>query len=419
MFLDLLDTIRTSESLHEVNECKMNAIQGESMLFYLLLSGKTPLLTQTQVMDSNIIHSILYNKQNKEHFLNLLQTGKIQVALYTGNGSCSMQDYFKKSLTYGLADETDFFDFSTLPFLNNYDARTRKNLNTNILKSLENNSYQFRTDGVSHEHTDYIEAIFENIQDIDRAIKGKYLYTNGFRKQIDELFHTQCQILINDETVDTEFISLCKEMVGRGGYGNRRSAYYNYLETKKNDFSKDNIEKVKQVIDNCYNEAVASSLPEKGYNLNFLSTFVDLVKPIQKSGGLIKKELIEIRQSKKNSYITWETLGDMLKEVDNLAQKKNLSRTDALNEYKRMQTYKPVVAVAKYLGTSVMTSFIPGVSQVVEIVSDLVSGAAADATGEILKKPSIGEIRNSIKQSNIKSNLASNTIEFISMTMQS
>ncbi len=420
MFLDLLDTIKTSESQYDMNECKKNAVQGESMLFYLLLSGKVPVLTQTQVMDSKIIHNILFNKGMNEYFLKLIKSGKIKLALYTGQGQLkSLQDYFIHSLRYGLDGQTDFFDFSTLPFLKHYDIQVRKNLNKKIIDVLQHNSYQFATDGVSREHVEYIEAIIDNIQNIDRYIRGNYIYTDGYKKSLDTLVATHCQIFLNDASENSGLVKLCRGVLEKGNSRNRRSAYYSFLESMKNEYSIENIQKVKQIIDNCYNEAVASSLPSEEYNLNFSSKFVDLIKPILMRSEISKKEVIKLRTNHKDNVITWETLVAMLSEVDNLQNEKNLNRTDALMEYKRRQKFKPVVAVAKYLGFSVLPSFIPAAPEAIEIVTDLVTGAATEVTDSLFKKPSLKFVGNTLNESKMTTNLVDPTIEFISMTLPS
>lgn len=418
MFLDLLDTINSSESYHEKELCQKNALQAESMLYYLLLTGQTPTLSQTQVMDSTIIHAILSNKQSKEHFLKMIQTGNMKVSLYTGNGSRSLQDYFKKSLMYGIDNDTDLFDFSTMPFLIEYDLKTRRTLNKNIIDSIEHNSYNFKTDGVSQEHIEYIGHIIDNIQEIDRAIKGEYLVSNIFKKNIDNLFQIQCKEIIKDKNIDSKFINLCNNMTNKDDYKNRRSIYYNYIERIKGDYSIETVEKMKQIVNNCYNEAVASLVDDNGYSLNFSNKFTDLAQPIEQNGNLIKKEIIEIKESNSQKYLTWETLSNIMMEVEALEKKKKLSRVDALVEYKRTQPYKPIIAVAKYFGVSTLTSFIPGVPAVVEILSDIVSGTVSDIAGEKLKKPSFGEIRSCIENSKNKKQIASNTIKFISMNMK-
>ncbi|QED48076.1 hypothetical protein [Cytobacillus dafuensis] len=420
MFLDLFDTIRTSENQHNIDECKKNAIQGESMLFYLLLSGQMPILTQTQVIDSKIIHNILFNNEMKGHFLELIKNGKLRLALYTGhNRMKSLQDYFMNSLSYGLDDQTDFFDFSTLPFLKHYDPKIRKKLNLRIIESLEHNSYQFETDGVKPEHIEFIEKIIDNIQNIDRAIRGNFTYTNGFKKNLDDLFNAQSQILINDEFLNLEFLNLCREIIKKGSFNNRRSAYYSFLESRKDEYSSDSIEEVKQIVDNCYNEAIASSLPSEEYNLNFASKFSELVKPIQLISEISKKEVIKLKPNQKESYITWEILVHMLNEVDTLQKEKNLSRIEALFEFKRRQSFKPVVAISKYIGIGLIPSFIPGAPEGIEILTDLVSGAATEITDNLLKKPTLKDVKNTFKERKITSKMVDNTMEFISLTMQS
>lgn len=418
MFLDLLDTIKTSEKHHTLVDCEINAMIGESMMYYLILAGQTPTLTQTQVMDSNIIHNILRDKNRRIYFLEMLQSGYIKVALYTGNGSRSLQDYFKKSLTYGMDDDTEFFDFSIMPFLGEYDSKVRKNLNKKILSAIEHNSYNFNSDGVKPEHTDYIGCIVDNIQDIDKAVRGKYLLSNTYRKNIDDLFRAQCEGIINDKNTNSEFLELCQRMMNKNSYKNRRSIYYNYIENMRSNYSNESIDKMRQVIDNCYNEAIASLINDDGYSLNFSSKYVDLMKLMDKNENVVKKEVIGIKRSNAEKYFTWAILSDIMKEVEELKNKKNLSQTEALIEYKKRQSYKPIVSVAKYLGVTAITSFIPGIPHVVEIFSDIISGTVSDVAGEKMRKPSLGEIVGDIRNTKNNTRIAENAIEFISMSMK-
>ncbi|ELC8465058.1 hypothetical protein QYB60_000757 [Clostridium perfringens] len=77
-----------------------------------------------------------------------------------------------------------------------------------------------------------------------------------------------------------------------------------------------------------------------------------------------------------------------------------------------------VVSVARYIGISTLSTFIPGVPNVFEVGSELVSGAISDLVCEKLKKPSITDTINELKEESIKRKLTQNTIEFISMSMK-
>ncbi len=232
------------------------------------------------------------------------------------------------------------------------------------------------------------------------------------------MFQTQCQGIIKSDNTNAEFLKLCQDMLKKEDYQNRRSIYYNYLGTMGNYYTNENIEKMRQVIDNCYNVAVASLIDDDGYTLNFSSKHADLIQPIEQNGDLIKKEIIELKPIKTDKYLTWEALSNIMMEVEVIEKKKKLSRMDALLEYKRLQSYKPIILVVKYLGISTITSFIPGVPQIVEILSDIISGTASDVVGEKLKKPSLGEVVTSFKGAKNKTRTVEDAIEFISITMQ-
>ncbi|MGU8998433.1 hypothetical protein ACV3ZD_00470 [Clostridium perfringens] len=419
MFLDLFDTIKTSEIYYEKEFCEINAISGEIMLYYLILSGKTPVLTQTQAMDSTIIHSILNEEKNTKYFLELLRNNNIKLALYNGNGARSLQDYFKKALSYGIDGETDFFEFSSMPFLNEYDKNLRKKFNKHIIDSIEHNYYNFKFDGIKSEDIEKLEAIVNNIQHMDRAIKGEYITSNIYRKNLDDLFLNHCNSIIRSSVEENEFIDLCKRMKSKNYYGNRRSAYYSFIdELKEEGYKKENIRKIRQVVDNCYNEASSSLISNSSYSLNFSSEYGDLINSVQENGKLEKKELIEIKNIESNKYLTWERINSIIKEVKAIEKNKKITYLEALNEFKRRQPINMVVSVARYIGISTLSTFIPGVPNVFEVGSELVSGAISDLVCEKLKKPSITDTINELKEESIKRKLTQNTIEFISMSMK-
>lgn len=420
MILDLLDTIKTSEKHYPKDMCELNAVQGESMLFYNLLSGYTPILTQTQAMDSKIILNILLDSRNREHFLKLLQSGKIKLSLYNRNGAQSLQDYFKESLSYGIDNEDELFNFSTMPFLDEYDLKTRKKLNKKIIEALEHNRYDFSTDDVKGEHVDFISEIVKNIQDMDRAIKGKYLISTGFKNNIDNIFKSQCQEFKNreNENPDSEFAKLRNYMLSLNNYNNRRSVYYNVISSMGNYYSSDNIKRIRQLVDNCYHYALSSSIEDNdGCSINLSDKLKDLSEPVSKLGKVNNKKNVKIISNDKDDFLTWEVLYNILNEVERIEKKKNISRIEALNEYKKSQHRNPIIAVSKYFVLTVGSALMPSLP-IVEIISDIFMNTTTDFIGEKLKKPSTGEILKSVKDAKNKNKIAQKAIEFISMTIE-
>ena len=142
------------------------------------------------------------------------------------------------------------------------------------------------------------------------------------------------------------------------------------------------------------------------------------MKPIQQNGKLVKKEVIGIKRSNSDKYLTWEELYNIMMEVEVLKNKKKLNQIEALIEYKKIQSYKPIISLAKYIGVTAITSFIPGIPEVVEIFSDIISGTASDIVGEKMRKPSLGELKDSIKNTKNNKNIVNGAIEFISMSMK-
>lgn len=81
MYLDALDPVRTSATQLDEATCQSFRVQGESILLKTLLEGARPIVTQTQIMDSLVIHTILEDDEMKNHFLQLIDHGHIQLSL--------------------------------------------------------------------------------------------------------------------------------------------------------------------------------------------------------------------------------------------------------------------------------------------------------------------------------------------------
>ena len=151
MFLDLFDTVRTSPKVNDLETCENSTTQAEIALFYLMIMGFRPTLTQTQIMDSNTIIKIVRSKY-KDSFLRLLNKGYIRISLYPGTNS--IQEHFLRAMKMGLDGSNDF-EFSSIPFMSDMMQRDEKHYSQSIDACI-NGYYNYQCDGIKPEHSEYI-----------------------------------------------------------------------------------------------------------------------------------------------------------------------------------------------------------------------------------------------------------------------
>jgi len=220
MFLDLFDTVRTSPKVNGLENCENSTTQAEIALFYLMIMGFRPTLTQTQIMDSNTIIKIVQSKY-KDGFLRLLKKGYIRISLYPETKS--IQEHFLKAMKMGLDGNNDFFEFSSIPFMSDYDMERRKTLQSKVVDACTNGYYNYQCDGVKPEHSEYIGELVQTVIEINSAVKSGYLKGNRPANNLDNAVRETLINLVNSEPEDLALKELTKEVL-RGNYGNKRSA---------------------------------------------------------------------------------------------------------------------------------------------------------------------------------------------------
>lgn len=402
MFLDVLDTARTMVKVNSDEICGQNMIQGESMLYYTLLMGKKPTLTQTQVADSNIIFNIL-NGKYKEEFLKLIEENKIRICLYPGISS--LQEYFIKCLSYGLENEEDFFDFAMFPFLNteNYSYRDRKNIQRRMIQIIINNERNFNIEGITQEENNFVKAYIEGIERIDKIANPRYIKSTGFKDHIDNVFKRYADEILSSENYlpqTKELIGVINDCKNSKGSLNRRSSYYSLLESNliKSNFDIKDIENVKCIIDCSYNIAVASAVNDgEGANINIRNEYIDASKVVGMVESCEEKKIFDLKAVESKNYLTWENLIPLLNELERL-EAKGCTRHEALKEIRYMRVLNPIIGISKYIGLTMLTSYLP-VAPIVEVVATIVGGVVQDAASEWLKKPSLKEIKDNTAKS--------------------
>lgn len=419
MYLDALDPVRTSEAQLEQEKCLQFSTQGQSILIKTLLEGKQPTLTQTQVMDSKVVHDILWDPNMRQPFLTLIKQGHIHVAMYKNlkaEKTYGLQSYFLKTLQKGLKDDESFHSYSTLTFLQDLDKEVRKKFQMKVIDAMQNHHFDFHIDGVAKEDVEAMEAYLENLRNIDYALRGKFVEMGAFTKEFDQLVRQSCQLLLQSENKNEEIISLCNQMMRRQFY-NTRSIYYNFLDEMKTHYSAHTIKFLKGLVDMCYNESVASSLPNQPLNISLEEDLSSLIQYFGRQEDNVKGEDLQISTYHDSNYLTWESLKDLLLEVDHLQNEKQMTRIEALQHFKNKYTLqKPAMKIAKYISLGLGPSFIPFGEGIVQVIATGVNFIAGDFINEKLKKPSQSEIFKDIQTAKTKRQLVKDAIHFTSAT---
>ena len=411
MFLDLFDTVRTSPKVNDLETCENSTTQAEIALFYLMIMGFRPTLTQTQIMDSNTIIKIVRSKY-KDSFLRLLNKGYIRISLYPGTKS--IQEHFLRAMKMGLDGSNDFFEFSSIPFMSEYDVERRKALQSKIIDACINGYYNYQCDGIKPEHSEYIGELVQAVIEINTAVKSGYLRGNRPANNLDNAIRETLINLINSEPEDLELKELTKEVL-RYNFGNKRSAYYNFLFNNKT-YAKEKTDKIKTIVDCCYNIIIASSVnDDEGSKLSVSTDCKNLI-PYLNLDKDINIEENKVFQSGKNEYLTWENIERILNEIENIQKKKKCARQEAVMHYKARQSRAPVTIIGKYIGISALTmplQFIP----VIKDIPELIMGAVTDTVTEKLKKPSVADMVSVIKHSKHKVDIANSALEYLSVNL--
>lgn len=422
MYLDTLDPVRTSEYQHDIETCQKYAVQGEAMLLKTLLEGNCPVLTQTQVMDSKVIHNILWDKEARDPFLSFIKKGHIHVALYKNlkaNNILSLQSYFLKTLQKGLKEGESFHHYSCLPFMQELNDDVRRKFQLKISDALMNNYYNFSTEDVKPEHVEYMEAYVKNLYLLDWELRGRFVEMGPFTKNFDQLFEEKCNLLMNEERADREILGLCKDMLQYGKFHSTRSAYYHFLEAHDNSTNRVK-EFIKSLVDICYNESIASTLPNNKCNISIEQRFKNLTSYTERVGETLSKEEVLIVPRRNVKYFTWDALEHLFDNIDDLQKKRNISRLEAIETYRAQTKLQlPVMKMAKYLTVSLTTSLIPFGDDLIEIVTDGLNFVAEEAIVEATKKPSLRDISDEIIRNTEQRLMAQKAHEFTLITKNS
>lgn len=420
MYLDALDPVRTSKSQLDEATCQSFRVQGESILLKTLLEGARPIVTQTQIMDSLVIHTILEDDVMKNHFLQLIDHGHIQIARYPNlkaKNVQGLQAYFLSTLQKGLKDGESFHNYSAFPFLEELSLDERRKFQQDIIDAVSNQHFSFKSDYVKAEHIEQLEAYLRNLHQFDWTLRGRFTEMGPFTKGFDDLFLKGYHTLKSHEHENEEVVALCQEMMAHRTFQNTRSIYYHALDAISPHYSIESKKMVKGLIDMCYNESIASTLPDNKYNMSFETGAEELILCLEGKQEPLHKEGVLLIPSKDKDYFTWESLADLLVEVENLQLTKKITRLEALEEYKRQNSIrKPALKLAKYAALGLAPSLIPLGTGIVEIVTTGLNLIAGDMISEKLKKPSQKEVIHEFQKYREKQKVAEKAISFTSVS---
>lgn len=412
MYIDCFDSVKTQIGLNGVDVAQNNAIFSEAFLFNLLLNGYTPNFTPSQFIDSSIIFNI--TSTNKDVFIDIINSGFITINLFPDE--FSLRNHFVKCLSEGVCNDNSFYDFSIFPFLNNYDKLQRKKMQEKMIKNINNHYTDFHIDGLSNEEAEYMEMVYDNFQVIDILSKKVEKKTKYFTQNMNQLLINFC----NEET-DLEFIDLYNELKNDNEKKTinsyRRSIFYDFIRRKKDSYSLEVINKIKNYVDCSYNIAIASAVGDKeGTDISSNNSEILNSRTID---NLNPKSQVKFSiQDNKNSKtrITWEDVLEILKEIKKIEIEKKISRKKAMEIYKRKQTFSNVYKLGKYVVGNTIKTLIPGaefMNAAVNIISDVSINATSECFEEKLKMQSIVDLFYDFKKTNKQKKLIDNASKLL------
>lgn len=424
MYLDALDPVRTSQYLHDVEMCMQYGVQGETTLLKTLLEGKKPTLTQTQIIDSKVIHNIMDNDANeRDAFLELIRNKQINVAMYPqfqANNIYGLKNYFFKTLQKGLKENESFHHYSSLYFLQELEDNVRRQFQEKMIDAITNHHYQLKVDGVPAEQVEYMQQYIHNLSLLDFELRGQFVTMGAFQKNFDSLVQKGCHSFLKNELLSEDVHLLCRDILQHNHFVNTRSIYYDFLKNYSNatDEAKTLI---KNLVDLSYNESIASTLPNHSCSLSFDSHLDELITHADSKHEPLKKEQILLISRKDESFFTWESLNFFFKEVEALQNKKKISRLEAIEQYqKQFGIHKPIMKTAKYLVLGLVPNIVPFgeaiTNPVLEIISNSIESVVGDVVSDTFKNPTLKDVTTYLSEFKTNKAVAQKAYEFTLLT---
>jgi len=285
-----------------------------------------------------------------------------------------------------------------------------------MIKNINNHYTDFHIDGLSNEEAEYMEIVYDNFQVIDILSKKVEKKTKYFTQNMNQLLINFC----NEET-DLEFIDLYNELKNDNDKKTinsyRRSIFYDFIRRKKDSYSLEVINKIKNYVDCSYNIAIASAIGDKeGTDISSNNSEILNSRTID---NLNPKSQVKFSiQDNKNSKtrITWEDVLEILKEIKKIEIEKKISRKKAMEIYKRKQTFSNVYKLGKYVVGNTIKTLIPGaefMNAAINIISDVSINATSECFEEKLKMQSIVDLFYDFKKTNKQKKLIDNASKLL------
>jgi len=197
----------------------------------------------------------------------------------------------------------------------------------------------------------------------------------------------------------------------------RRSIFYDFIRRKKDSYSLEVINKIKNYVDCSYNIAIASAIGDKeGTDISSNNSEILNSRTID---NLNPKSQVKFSiQDNKNSKtrITWEDVLEILKEIKKIEIEKKISRKKAMEIYKRKQTFSNVYKLGKYVVGNTIKTLIPGaefMNAAINIISDVSINATSECFKEKLKMQSIVDLFYDFKKTNKQKKLIDNASKLL------
>lgn len=405
MFTNILDTINGKSTPY--------FIKGELFLMRTLLEGKTLTLSMAQASDSSLIMSII---SADDSFIKLIESGLVKIAL-DSRRYYSLQEFLLDTLNRSPEDR---FVFSSMPYLSLYEESAKSEIYSDLHRIISGGAVRCRTSCMRAEHRELTEeyvARFRRMNDavnsspsLDCRLKAgiplSWIVTRDLRAMAD------C-----DMTDSTRYIlNSLLETPGQ----NHRSSYYGLLDTITGVSPSEELlsgaAEIRSIINCAYNKHIASTIPDgDGVSLTVSGGFVDTARINGADSSSRRLETCSVERGD-GEGMSWKLLSNIIIEVKELAAEKNLPWNAALAEYRERQRILPFQVGGKYLMVTALTcaisSLFPVIGNAVSTLSsDIIWSAVTDAAGEVMRKPSLAEIKQTAKNAAEKNRLVDYCIE--------
>ncbi|MBF4693958.1 hypothetical protein [Fusibacter ferrireducens] len=410
MYLDLFDTVKTSPLFNSSCKLNDNFERSELYLLYMLILGKKPTLTDTQIIDSNVIFKITQSKY-KEIFYRLIESNRIRILVHSS--SSSVNEYYSNTLRFGMNEDAEFYNYSSIPFLNEYEAKERIHVQKKMIDALAQGTYKIDSNDIIPLHKEYLNEILLTIGELNlKTRKTKTIRVNS-SKRLDLYINSTIDSVINDvrETETYELFERIKRLNGE----NRRSMYYNFLSSLKNEYRSDSLEYAREIIDFSYNTIRSEMISDVEGTKLTLPTLVSKNKinhELENKLFPIEKNIIT--ESANTHSVTWENIIDILDDLESIEKEMACTRREAIDIYIAKISKAPFLQVGKYIGITATTIPFLGLP-IFEIIPDLVTNVFGDAISEKYKKPSISEIITTFKNTDDQKRIIRNADMFDSI----